>query len=196
MGDSHHVLSMSPDLVSSQAPPGLKVDRVAIIIWGYSFSLSPPAAKNARERRLLCVWTNDGAPTEVATKWETNPGEQAKSAGRVFSVQLWWKVTAYVYSSTVYKVQHTVPKLFVLWPLVKVSNWDSLLCFRCLQVTDPPKRHFPSRLLKWFHFNNCSRPRQVKSFSISHTKKVKLCWKAQKLNPNLSQDLRKWEPVN
>lgn len=83
MGDSH-VLSMTD---TSWSHSGSKFNNNLSLV-SLSLSLSAPAAKNARERTLLCVWTNDDARREAGTKWTTNPGGQAESAGRIFSVQL------------------------------------------------------------------------------------------------------------
>lgn len=89
-----HVVGLNPDSVSAQwTHNGQSCDNNMRLL---SLSLSTPSANNARESKLFCVLTNVGATREAATEWKTHPGEQAKSAGRIFNEQvLHFKVNCY-----------------------------------------------------------------------------------------------------
>lgn len=73
-------------------------------------------------------------------------------------------------------VKPIVPNIFGLWSLNKSSVLLRLVVifviFMVCLLGFPPKS-FPSKLLRWFHLNNCLRHKQVKTSNISHKNKTR-----------------------
>ncbi len=77
--------------------------------------------------------------------------------------------TSYLYKIIKYnallKINLEAPKLTKKQCLVA-----TLISDVCEVLAVSPKRHFPSKLLRWFHLNNCSRYKEVKLSSVSQKK--------------------------